>query len=454
MDAKSRLNLIREVGEEIITEDDLLDLLSKKKNPIAYDGFEPSGKDIHIAQGLLRAANINKMTRAGVCFKMWVADWHAWANNKMGGNLEHIQKVGEYLIEVWKACGMDIRNVEFVWAKEAMKDPQYWNLVMNIARLSTVKRITRCSQIMGRSESESLQASQIFYPCMQCADIFYLKADITQLGLDQRKVNVLARELGPKLGYYKPVIVSHHMLMGLCTPAPKIKEIDSFANAVKENKTPTHANIFDFTPKTLGFGYEQLQQDIEKHYPLLSHYVGKTNETAGGRIGEKFNTLAACVRTERRGNIKELHQELTDLAFELRNQYFEQRQMSLKMSKSKPDSAIFMTDSEEDIRKKISKAYCPEGEKEENPILEYCRYLLFEMMKSITVERQAGGAISYDSYGALEAAFVRREIHPADLKEAVSLGLNTLLLPARKSLASNRKATALQKEIQSFEVTR
>lgn len=29
---------------------------------------------------------------------------------------------------------------------------------------------------------------------MQCTDIFFLKADICQLGIDQRKVNMLARE--------------------------------------------------------------------------------------------------------------------------------------------------------------------------------------------------------------------------------------------------------------------
>ena len=49
-------------------------------------------------------------------------------------------------------------------------------------------------QIMGRSESDDLAASRIFYPVMQCADIFFLGADICQLGMDQRKVNMLARE--------------------------------------------------------------------------------------------------------------------------------------------------------------------------------------------------------------------------------------------------------------------
>jgi tyrosyl-tRNA synthetase len=33
----------------------------------------------------------------------------------------------------------------------------------------------RCCQIMGRSDQEELTAAQIFYPCMQCADIFFLK---------------------------------------------------------------------------------------------------------------------------------------------------------------------------------------------------------------------------------------------------------------------------------------
>src|SRR3989344_6551272 len=103
MDIQERINLIKKVGEEILTEDELKTLLETKKTPIAYDGFEPSGR-IHIAQGILRALNINRMTKAGCKFKMLVADWHGWANNKMGGDLEKIQTVGKYFIEVWKVA--------------------------------------------------------------------------------------------------------------------------------------------------------------------------------------------------------------------------------------------------------------------------------------------------------------------------------------------------------------
>lgn len=69
---------------------------------------------------------------------------------------------------------------------------------------------------MGRAEGDDQPASNIFYPCMQCADIFYLRASICQLGMDQRKVNMLAREyVDQKKLKHKPVILSHTMLPGL-----------------------------------------------------------------------------------------------------------------------------------------------------------------------------------------------------------------------------------------------
>lgn len=360
MDITIRLNLIKEVGEEILTEEELKILLETKGHtrPIAYDGFEPSGTSIHIAQGLLRAININKMTQAGCTFKMLIADWHAWANNKLGGDLEKIQKTGQLYIEVWKACEMDLKHVEFVWASDLVKDQNYWKLVMNIARASTLNRILRTVEIMGRTEKDTLHASQILYPCMQAADIFYLQADICQLGMDQRKVNMLARELGPGLGFWKPIVVSHRMLMGLGEPQ-------------KEGTT-------------------------------------------------------------------------------------EERVIAMKMSKSNPNSAIFMTDTEEDIKRKISKAYCPEKVVEQNPILEYHKHIIFEKEKEITIERPAkfGGNVTYTSYRELEEAFASGALHPMDLKTATATALNKMLAPVRHHFEHNAHARKLLEEVRSYQVTR
>lgn len=359
MELAERLKLIKEVGEEILTEDELVRLLETKENPIAYDGFEPSGTGIHIAQGLMRAININKLTKAGVKFKMLVADWHAMANNKLDGDLKKIQTVGKYMIEVWKACGMDLKNVEFIWSNDLIKNPEYWHLVVQIARKSTVKRIMRCAQIMGRSEKDALQASQILYPCMQAADIFYLNADIAQLGMDQRKVNVLAREIAESMRFEKPVVVSHHMLMGLGKP-----------------------------PK---------------------------------------GDLSAADRA-----------------------------IEMKMSKSKPETAIFMTDSEEDVTRKLSKAYCPEGIKEDNPILEYFKHIIFASEGAIKIERpeKFGGNLSFDSYEGLEQLFVDKELHPMDLKATAAKYINKMLDPIRQHFQRDKKAHELLEIVKTFEITR
>jgi len=354
MDIESRLSLVREVGEEIITEGELRQLLETKKNPVAYDGFEPSGI-LHIAQGILRVINVNRMTQAGVKFKMYAADWHGWANNKLGGDLEKINKCGDYLVEAWKAAGMETKNVEFVRASDVVSKSGYWKKVLQISRHSTIQRIIRTGQIMGRKDAEVQQASQIIYPCMQAADIFELEADICQLGMDQRKVNILAREMGPKLGWWKPVIVSHHMLLGL------------------------------------------------QHVPSTA----------------------------------------TDAV---------ERSIDLKMSKSKPDSAIFMTDTAEEIKCKIAKAYCPMAE-EENPILEYCRYIIFPSFKKVKIVRKFGGDLEFSSYGDLAAAFKSGDIHPADLKASTASYVDKLVNPVRKHF-SKGNARTLAEEVKSFAVTR
>ena len=365
MTTEEKLNLIKQVGEEITTEEELRRLLEAEAGEklIAYDGFEPSGQ-IHIAQGVLRTINVNKMIRAGVKFKMLVADWHAMANNKMGGDLEKIQTVGRYFIEVWKACGMDLKNVEFLWASEIAKNSDYWKLVVQVGKSNALKRFIRTAEMMGREESlDKLTGAHIIYSCMQVADIFTLGAKITQLGMDQRKVNMLAREIGPQLsppaGGWKPVVISHHMLMGL----------------------------------------------------------GKPASASGDKTA---------------------------------------RAIELKMSKSRPETSIFMTDTKEDIARKIDKAWCPEGEIAENPILEYCRYILFEKFSEITIDRPAkfGGDVIVKSYAELEDKFSQKQIHPQDLKQTVAKLINELIEPVRRHFSENKEAKMLLEKVKGFEVTR
>ncbi len=361
MDTETKMDLVRRVGEEIITEEELREVFETKDHPIAYDGFEPSGL-APISFALYRAINLQDMLATGIKFKLWLADWFAWINNKMGGDLDKIHDVGEYFVEVWKAAGVPTGKVEFLWASENM-DREYWRRVVLVAKNTTLSRMQRCLTIMGRKQGELSDVAQFFYPAMQVSDIFQLECDICQLGIDQRRANMLAREIGPRIGLWKPVAVHHHMLMGL-----------------QGMKTPD------------GFESDR-KMDIE---------------------------------------------------------------ISSKMSKSQPESAIHIHDTRETIQSKIRSAYCPPKEVENNPMLDYSKHILFRRFDSMEVQRPAkyGGTLQIGSYTELERRYAAGEIHPLDLKNAVIDALDELIAPIRGHFEKNGKAKQLYDLVREAEVTR
>ncbi|HUB92833.1 MAG TPA: tyrosine--tRNA ligase [Candidatus Saccharimonadales bacterium] len=225
MDVETKVAVIKSFAAEIVTEEELLSLLESKPHPVAYDGFEPSGvAGIHF--GLMRSKNINKLLSTGARFKLYLADYFAYINNKLGGDLDRIHNAGKYFIEVWRAAGVDISKVEIIWNSELMKDFGYWERFLKIGKVTSLDRVKRAITIMGRKEGELLSSAQIIYPIMQATDIFQMDIDICQLGLDQRKANMLAREAAQKYGWKVPVVVSHPLLLGLKGAPPELKTKD------------------------------------------------------------------------------------------------------------------------------------------------------------------------------------------------------------------------------------
>lgn len=265
---EERMALIDACDFELLTREEMVEVLRNNPAPVTYDGFEPSGR-MHIAQGIMKSIIVNRMTQAGFTYLFWVADWFAQLNEKFGGDLKKIQSTGRYFIEVWKACGMDMSRVVFLWCSEELNthSDTYWPGVLEIARLFNMKRVDRCSQIMGRSEGDK-SVSQLFYPCMQCNDIFFLGVDVCQLGLDQRKVNVLAREYAAKKSIKPPVVASHSMLPGLKKGQEKMSKSDPSSAIYMEDTTEeVHAKVMGaFCPP-----WDEEHNDVLKN-PVLAYY--------------------------------------------------------------------------------------------------------------------------------------------------------------------------------------
>jgi len=105
-----------------------------------------------------------------------------------------------------------------------------------------------------------------------------------------------------------------------------------------------------------------------------------------------------------------------------------------KMSASDPLSHIRVTDSVEDIKSTIKKAYCPAGDLEQNPITSTMRYIVFPRYEKIVIKRNEkfGGDLEYTSISEFEKQYSNGTIHPLDVKQAVSEYLIELLEPARR----------------------
>ena len=70
------------------------------------------------------------------------------------------------------------------------------------------------------------------------------------------------------------------------------------------------------------------------------------------------------------------------------------------MSKSDPDSAIFMEDSEQDVNRKIKSAYCPEGDEDfdKNPVIDYIKHIVFGYNGKFEVNEE----FKYEDYNKFE----------------------------------------------------
>ena len=219
MDIEERLALIiREPTEEVITIDELKMLLQTVSHPRHYIGLEISGV-LHLGSLILTGFKINDFIKAGINTTVFLADWHTYINDKLGGDWNRIKQVSQYYAEAFKFFCPGV-NIVLGSDLYEQKGQDYWENFVRFSKQMTLARTMRSLTIMGRNEGDrnNLDLSQLLYPPMQSVDIEALDLDIVHAGMDQRKIHMLVREIFPKLGWKVPVVIHHHLLPGLSEP--------------------------------------------------------------------------------------------------------------------------------------------------------------------------------------------------------------------------------------------
>ena len=334
LDITEKVDLIqRPPTEEVVTQEELIELLKTNSSPNHYIGLEISGF-LHLGSLISTGFKINDFVKAGVKCKIFLADWHTLINDKLGGDWETITKVSKYYQDAFKLVCPDAEII--LGSKLYEEKTEYWSELVKFTKHMSIARTMRTLTIMGRSEDDKkIDVAKLLYPAMQAVDIHSLDVDIAHAGMDQRKIHMLVREIFPKMKWKVPVAVHHKLLPGLSKP------------------TDTNDS------KILG-----------------------------------------------------------------------------KMSKSDPNSGIFIHNTDDEIKKKISKAWCEEANTENNPLLEIARTVIFHEFKEMNVERpeKFGGNASYSDYKQLETDFAGKKLHPGDLKQTVGNYLTKVISPIREKL--------------------
>jgi len=353
LDVTEKVDLIEKPPtEEIVTKEELIELLKTNSSPKHYIGIEISGF-LHLGSLISTGFKINDFLKAGVDCTVFLADWHTVINDKLGGDWDVIKKVSKYYSDAFKLVCPGAKILLGSDLYESKKE--YWSELVRFTKHMSLARTMRTLTIMGRSEKEEkIDLSKLLYPPMQAVDIHSLDLDIVHAGMDQRKIHMLIRDIFPKMKWKVPVAIHHKLLPGLKEP---------------------------------------------------------------GTEGEKIVAIDGKVT---------------------------------KMSKSDPDSGIFIHDSDDQIRVKIKKSWCEEGNIERNPLLEISKHVIFHEYNEMKVERpeKFGGNIEYSDYSQLESDFSAKKLHPSDLKQTVSNYLIKILNPIREKLTlSNELFETIKKSV-------
>ncbi len=231
---------------EVVILEELDGLLERSGPKRAYIGFEPSGL-AHVGW-LIAVEKVKQLQACGFDVTILLADWHAYINDKLGGDLQRIRRCGAYMEQCFLGLGVDRHTTRFVYASDYIGDAAYWELVIKVGKAASLTRIKRALTIMGRSEDEAdLDSSKMLYPLMQVADIFFLQADIALGGMDQRKAHMLMRDVAPKLGRTPAVAIHTPLLCSLKGGASRMDPLE----AKMSKSDPSSALYLHDTPQAL-----------------------------------------------------------------------------------------------------------------------------------------------------------------------------------------------------------
>lgn len=298
---KQRLQDMLGTVQEVVGIDHLVHCLehgtSHSGNDViqCYVGFEPSGK-AHIGWKVL-SLQLRRMLDAGANVMIFLADWHAWVNDKFNGNMEAIQRTAEYMEDTFRALlqhppeGEGAGELQFKWASELMESGEYWARVLRCSKGATLAMVRKTFTIMGRDEASSdHDLSKFYYPAMQASDIFEMDIDVALGGMDQRKAHMFMRDVASKYGWPKATCLHTPIISSLKASGSRMESFDHKMSKSDPGGALLLHDTHEQIRKKMRKAYISPDDEQSPVYELAEHIVlaefGEICVTPDPRFGE------------------------------------------------------------------------------------------------------------------------------------------------------------------------
>lgn len=243
-----------------------------------YVGFEPSGK-AHVGWKVI-SLQLRRMLDAKANVLIFMADWHAWVNDKFDGSMDAIQTTGRYMEDTFRALlgqppeGEGPGELRFVYASAIMDDGEYWARVLRCSKNMSLARVRRTFSIMGRDEDSSDgDLSRFYYPALQAADIFELNIDVAIGGMDQRKAHMYMRDVADRWGWSKATCLHTPIISNLKSKGARMESFDHKMSKSDPNGAILLHDDEKVLAKKLRKAYLDPEDSESPVYELIEHIV-------------------------------------------------------------------------------------------------------------------------------------------------------------------------------------
>lgn len=225
---------------ELVSLDELKNLILYKKNIVIKIGFDPTTSDLHLGH-LVIILKLKKLQDLGFKVIIIIGDFTAMIGDPSGKNSARPSLSREHIILNYETYNLQILKflnplLTSVYFNSSWYDLFLFDNFIKLVSFSTVSRMLERNDFKTRFESNlPIFINEFVYPLLQAYDSVFLDVDLELGGIDQKFNFLISREIQKKFFQKNQVCLMMPLLLGI---DGKNKMSKSLGNCINLNDSP------------------------------------------------------------------------------------------------------------------------------------------------------------------------------------------------------------------------